>query len=161
MNVTTRLPRPATRHWLCTQLSRDRRLERRAGSLLLLIAALLACWTAWLGSCLPPDPLHQQWSLASAGLLDNYSMTWVGLDCLEVLGFALTGLLFRRGSPAARTCALLSMPLFFLDAWFDILTSVSRADLVIALLMAGLGELPAVAGLAWTAWKARAFELRH
>jgi hypothetical protein len=67
----------------------------------------LACWAIWLGSTLPPDPLQQQWSTAYLGL-DNYSLTWVGLDCIEVLGLAACGLLFARGAPGARTCALLT-----------------------------------------------------
>jgi hypothetical protein len=45
-------------------------------------------------------------------------------------GLASCGLLFARGAPGARTCALLTM--------------------------AVLGELPAVAGLGWIAWKAAA-----
>jgi hypothetical protein len=158
MTATTRR-HSALRDWLSTRRLRDRRLERHTGRLIVVIAILLASWTVWLGSSLPPDPLQQQWSAASVGLLDNYSLTWVGLDCLEVLGLAACGLLFWRGSPGARTCALLTMPVFFLDAWFDILTSVSRTDLAVAVLMAGLGELPAVAGLGWIAWKARGFEL--
>jgi hypothetical protein len=144
------------RAWLFHRGQRDRHLERLVGRLIVVIAILLACWAIWLGSTLPPDPLPQQWSTASLGL-DNYSLTWVGLDCLEVLGLATSGLLFGRGTPGARTCALLTMPVFFLDAWFDILTAVSRADLVAAALMAVLGELPAVVGLGWIAWKAAAF----
>jgi hypothetical protein len=144
------------RAWLLHRGLRDRRRERLVGRLTVVIAALLAVWAVWLGSTLPPDPLQQQWSTAYIGL-DNYSLTWVGLDCLEVLGLAACGLLFARGTPGARTCALLTMPVFFLDAWFDILTAVSRADLAAAVLMAVLGELPAVAGLGWIAWKAAAF----
>jgi hypothetical protein len=144
------------RAWLLHRSLRDRRRERLLGRLIILIAILLGVWAVWLGSTLPPDPLPQQWSTAYIGL-DNYSLTWVGLDCLEVLGLAVCGLLFARGTPGARTCALLTMPVFFLDAWFDILTAVSRADLVAAVLMALLGELPAVAGLGWIAWKAAAF----
>jgi hypothetical protein len=144
------------RAWLFSRGLRDRRRERLAGRLIVVIAILLACWAIWLGSTLPPDPLRQQWSTAYIGL-DNYSLTWVGLDCIEVAGLALCGLLFARGKPGARTCALLTMPVFFLDAWFDILTAVSRADLVESVLMAALGELPAVVGLGWIAWKAAAF----
>jgi hypothetical protein len=144
------------RAWLLNRGLRDRRRERQLGLLIVVIAVLLACWAVWLGSTLPPDPLQQQWSTAYIGL-DNYSLTWVGLDCLEVLGLAVSGLLFARGTPGARTYALLTMPVFFLDAWFDILTAVSRADLIEAVLMAVLGELPAVVGLGWIAWKAAAF----
>jgi hypothetical protein len=142
--------------WLFNRDLRDRQRERVLGRVIVVIAILLTCWAIWLGSTLPPDPLRQQWSTAYIGL-DNYSLTWVGLDCLEVLGLAACGLLFARGTPGARTCALLTMPVFFLDAWFDILTAVSRADLVESVLMAVLGELPAVVGLAWIAWKAAAF----
>lgn len=149
-------PPVALRAWLFNRGLRDRQRERLAGRLIVVVAILLACWAIWLGSTLPPDPLHQQWSTAYLGL-DNYSLTWVGLDCIEVLGLAACGLLFARGTPGARTCALLTMPVFFLDAWFDILTAVSRADLVAAGAMAVLGELPAVVGLGWLAWKAAAF----
>lgn len=145
------------RAWLFNRSLRDRQRERSVGRLVVVIAVLLAVWAVWLGSTLPPDPLQQQWSTAYLGL-DNYSLTWVGLDCLEVLGLAASGLLFGRGTQGARTCALLTMPVFFLDAWFDILTAVSRADLLAAVLMAVLGELPAVVGLGWIAWKAAAFD---
>lgn len=147
---------PGLRAWLLTRGLRDERRERLIGRATMVTALLLAVWAVWLGSTLPPDPLRQQWSTAYLGL-DNYSLTWVGLDCLEVLGLLVCGLLFSRGRAAAHTWALLTMPVFFLDAWFDVLTAVSRADLVEALLMAVLGELPAVFGLGWIAWKAAAF----
>jgi hypothetical protein len=132
-------------------------LERITGNLIVLVAALLACWAGYLGSSLPPDPLTQHWSLTADIGLDNYSLTWVGLDCIEVLGLAACGLLFRRASPSARTVALLAIPVFCLDAWFDIMTSVSKADLVTAVVMAVLGELPAAFILSWVAWKALPF----
>ena len=123
----------------------------------MIVAALvLAVWAVWLGSSLPPDPLPQQWSTAYIGL-DNYSLTWVGLDCLEVLGLAACGVLFRRASRNTRPVALLTIPVFLLDAWFDILTATTRADLVAATVMAVLGELPAAIVLGWIAWKALEF----
>jgi hypothetical protein len=142
--------------WLFSH-RRDARLERITGNVMVLVAALLACWAIWLGSSLPPDPLPQQWSAVAYTGLDTYSLTWVGLDCIEVLGLIACGLLFRRASPSARTVALLTLPVFFLDAWFDILTSVSKADLAAAAAMAVLGELPAACILGWVAWKALAF----
>ncbi len=142
--------------WLLSR-RRDPRLERLTGNLIVLAAGLLACWAIWLGSSLPPDPLTQHWSLTADIGLDNYSLTWVGLDCIEVLGLAACGLLFRQASPSARTGALLTIPVFALDAWFDIMTSVSKADLAAAVAMAVLGELPAALILGWVAWKALAF----
>ena len=144
------------RAWARSRGLRDRRRERATGRILLAAAALLACWTVWLGVSLPPDPLGQQWSIGFAGL-DNYAVTWVGLDCLEILGLALSGWRFAVGSPGARTCALLTLPLFVLDAWFDILTAVSRADLAAAVVTALLAELPMAAALGWVAWKASGF----
>jgi hypothetical protein len=146
----------STKDWLLSR-RRDPRLERIPGNLIVVVAALLACWTVWLGSSLPPDPLIQHWSLTADIGLDNYSLTWVGLDCFEVAGLAACGLLFRRASPSARTVALLTIPVFCLDAWFDVLTSVSKADLVTAVAMAVMGELPAALILSWVAWKALHF----
>ena len=146
----------STKDWLLSR-RRDRRLERTTGNLIVLVAALLACWAIYLGSSLPPGRLTQHWSLTADIGLDNYSVTWVGLDCIEVLGLAACGLLFRRASPSARTVALLTIPVFCLDAWFDIMTSVSKADLVTAVVMAVLGELPAAFILSWIAWKALPF----
>jgi len=142
--------------WLLSR-RRDPRLERLTGNLIVLAAGLLACWAIWLGSSLPPGPLTQYWSLTADIGLDNYSLTWVGLDCIEVLGLAACGLLFRRASTSARTGARLTIPVFALDAWFDIMTSVSKADLAAAVAMAVLGELPAALILGWVAWKALAF----
>jgi len=146
----------STKDWLLSH-RRDPRLERITGNLIVVVAALLACWAIYLGSSLPPDPLAQHWSLTADIGLDNYSLTWVGLDCIEVLGLAACGLLFHRASPSARTVALLTIPVFCLDAWFDIMTSVSKADLITALVMAALGELPAALILSWVAWKALPF----
>jgi hypothetical protein len=142
--------------WLLSR-RRDPRLERLTGNLIVLAAGLLTCWAIWLGSSLPPDPLTQHWSLIADIGLDNYSLTWVGLDCIEVLGLAACGLLFRQASPSAHTAALLTAPVFAIDAWFDIMTSVSKADLAAAIAMAALGELPAALILGWVAWKAVAF----
>jgi hypothetical protein len=147
---------PGTRAWALTRGLRDRRRERAAGRALLAAAALLACWTVWLGASLPPNPLRQQWSTAFLGL-DNYGVTWVGLDCLEILGLAVCGWRFARGSADARTCALLTAPLFVLDAWFDVLTAVSRTDLAAAAVSALGAELPTAAVLGWAAWKAGGF----
>ncbi len=151
--------KPLVKDWLLSR-RRDPQLERITGNLIVVVAALLACWAVWLGSSLPPDPLIQHWSLTADIGLDNYSLTWVGLDCIEVLGLAACGLLFRRASPSARTVALLTIPVFCLDAWFDIMTSVSKADLATAIVMALLGELPAALILGWVAWKALSFEAR-
>ena len=53
--------------------------------------------------------------------------------------------------------ALLALPLFVLDAWFDILTSVSLHRLVVAVAMAAAMEVPTAVTCGWVAWKASRF----
>ena len=122
------------------------------------VAVFLVGWSIWLGSTLPANRLPQKWSTAYIGL-DNYSLTWVGLDCIEALGLAWCGRLFRHASPASRTIALLVIPVFVLDAWFDIMTSVSKTDLLEAIVVALFAELPTATALGWVAWKAKGFEV--
>ena len=147
---------PVDSNWWFTH-RRDPRLEHLVGGWLIIIAVVLALWTVWLGASLPPDPLRQQWTTATWFGLDNYSLTWVGLDCIEVIGLAACGFLFRRAHPTARTIALLVIPVFCLDAWFDILTAISRSNLILSITMACGAELPMAAFLGWLAWKATYF----
>jgi hypothetical protein len=144
------------RRWALTRTARDRQRERRTGQLLLAAAAALACWIGGLAVWLPPGPLQQDWSTGLPGL-DNYALTWIGLDSLEMACLAACGWLLLRGSPETRTWALLGMPLFVLDAWFDVFTAVSRTDLTFALTLALLAELPMAGVLTWVAWKSAAF----
>lgn len=129
--------------------------EHAIGNFLILIAFLLAVWTIWL-SIIIPD--RTQWSTSYDGI-NNYTFTWVSLDCIEVAGLAACGILFRKASPSARTIALLTIPIFFIDAWFDVFTSTTESDLISAILMAALAELPAIIILSWIAWKALGFRL--
>jgi hypothetical protein len=142
------------RAWLSSR-GRDARRERILGNALIVAAVLLGCWTIYLGSSLPPGPPHQ-WSTDWTGL-DNYSLTWVGLDVLETLGLAGTGALLRVGHRETQTVALLSIPLFALDAWFDVLTATTRSDMTASAVMAVATEIPTVVLLAFVAWKSRAF----
>lgn len=115
--------------------------NRRAGWFLLLAGALLLVWTCWIGAALPAAGPRQAWSAAWTGL-DNWPLTWVGLDLLEVVGLTATGVLLVGGREQARTSALLSAPLFVVDAWFDVMTAASPVELAGALLLAGVVELP-------------------
>ena len=125
---------------------------RRIGGALLLGAGALAAWTCWLASTLPPSGLRQAWSTTWTGL-GTWQLTWVGVDALEVLGLVVTGTALRRGHWLATVGALVSVPLFVLDGWFDVMTSASRPELWQATAMAVLVELPTAAVLAWVAWR--------
>lgn len=81
----------------------------------------------------------------------HWNTVWIGLDSLEALGLASTGMLLRRqdsraGLTAAATAALLAM-----DAWFDVLTSAPGADRAVAIAMAAGAEVPMAALCAYLA----------
>lgn len=146
---------PTLVRWLLSR-ERDRRRERILGAVLLVAALVLAGWTVYLGSADSPRALHRPWALATVLGMNPYTLIWVGIDVLETLGLALMGILLRLGRPATHAVALL-VPLFLLDAWFDILTSMSLHRLVVALAMAAASEVPAAVTCGWVAWKASRF----
>ena len=76
---------------------------------------------------------------------------------VKLAGLVLMGLLLRQARLATRTVALLTLPLFLLDAWFDILSSVTPHHLAIAITMAAVSEVPAAVVCGWVAWKASHF----
>jgi hypothetical protein len=135
----TREPKSIKKNWLLSH-KRNAHLENLVGSLLIIGALALVVWTIW---------------------LRNYSFTWTSIDSFEVLGLLSCGLLFRQANPSARTAAFLTIPIFFLDAWFDIFTSPTKSSLRAAIAMALFGELPAIIILMWVAWKARSFKVKR
>jgi hypothetical protein len=142
--------------WLVTR-ERDRRRERILGTVLIVVAVILAAWTVYIGSSDAPRAIHRPWSLESYLGINPYTLIWVGIDVLETAGLVMIGILLRAGRPATHTIALLTLPLFVLDAWFDILTSVSVHHLVVAILMAAVSEVPAAVVCGWIAWKSARF----
>ncbi len=147
---------PTLGRWLFSRV-RDRRRERIVGTVLIVLAVVLAGWTVYLGSADAAPALHRPWSLATYLGMSPYTLIWVGIDVLETVGLALTGVLLRLGHAATHTVALLALPLFVLDAWFDILTSMSPHRLVVAIGMAYVSELPAAVTCGWVAWKSSRF----
>lgn len=123
---------------------------RRLGIVLICAAAVLAAWACWLGATLPVDGLPQASSLTWVGV-HTWRLAWVGLDALEVAGLLATGIGLRRRHWTATVSALVTLPLFVLDAWFDVMTSASDSQLQQALAMAVLVELPTASVLAWVA----------
>lgn len=120
------------------------------GSALICAAVVLIGWACWLGASLPVSGLPQSWSSSGAGL-GSWRLTWVGLDALEVAGLLATGIALRRHHWSATVSALLTLPLFVLDAWFDIMTASTSTGLGQALTMALLVELPTASVLGWVA----------
>ncbi len=81
----------------------------------------------------------------------HWNTVWVGLDSLEALGLASTGLLLRRRDARAGLTAAATATLLAVDAWFDVLTSASGADRAVAIAMAAGAELPMAALCAYLA----------
>jgi hypothetical protein len=94
-------------------------------------AVLLVPWVVLLIRILPSAHEATHWDVA-----------WAGFDgalALVLLGLAVAA--WRR-SPWLQTFAAAVATLLFVDAWFDILTSSTRAELVVAVAEAALVELP-------------------
>ena len=119
---------PATRH---------HRLGRLAA---LVVGAFLLPWCAVLGTTLPASAHVPNWSLA-----------WVGLDLAEAVAALLTAVLLTRGSPRAGLPATAGAALLLADAWFDVCTSSSGLDRLLAVGEAVLVELPLAAAAIWLA----------
>lgn len=94
-------------------------------------ALVLVPWVIFLVRALPSDHRSAHWDVA-----------WGGFDvglALLLVGVALAA--WRR-SPWLEGAATAAATLLFVDAWFDILTSSSRSELVMAIVEAAVVELP-------------------
>lgn len=104
---------------------------RWVAPLFALAAVLLLPWIVLLAVALPSSHEAAHWDVA-----------WAGFDVmLAVLLLAVAITAWRR-SPWLEGAATAAAALLFVDAWFDVLTSSTRTDLVFALLEAVVVELP-------------------
>jgi len=101
------------------------------GVLFAAAALVLVPWVVFLVRDLPSDHRSAHWDVA-----------WGGFDiALALLLIAVAVAAWRR-SPWLEGAATAAATLLFVDAWFDILTSSSRGELITAVLEAALVELP-------------------
>ncbi|AUG76463.1 hypothetical protein CFP65_1575 [Kitasatospora sp. MMS16-BH015] len=103
-------------------------------------AALLLPWTVTLFLTLPAREQAQRWNIA-----------WGGFDALLILVFTGAAVRILRLSPKSAFVNAAAATLLVVDAWFDIMTAPTTSELVQALLMAALVELPMAALCARTA----------
>ena len=82
------------------------------------------------------------WMVVLACVLTRDTAAWVGLDALEAAGLVGTGVLLFRGHPGRALTASAASALLLADAWFDITTAASAAELWAAVAMACCAELP-------------------
>lgn len=105
--------------------------------LLLVIAGVLLAWTIVLGSL-----MHGQAEVR------NWSVSWIGMDLLQVVGLVVTSQLLARRARLVSPAAAATATLLILDAWFDVMTAEGGAAWYLALAMAAFAELPAALWLA-------------
>jgi hypothetical protein len=80
--------------------------------------------------------------LPSAHRSAHWDIAWGGFDIALALLLLSVAIAAWRGSPWLEGAATATATLLFVDAWFDVLTSSTRAEFVVAILEAAFVELP-------------------
>jgi hypothetical protein len=95
-------------------------------------------WTLWL-----------TFSLPRRHVTHHYDVAWVGFDIALAAAFGWTALAAVRRSPWLQVAATVTGTMLLCDAWFDIVTSASHDEQLVAIAQALLAELPLAALCAW------------
>ena len=96
-----------------------RRRQRWAVALPLAASLAMVPWILVLAASLPDRYVTNHWNV-----------TWVGFDILELVSFAVTSWTAWRRSPAAPAATGVSVTLLACDAWFNMTTISTTADLI-------------------------------
>jgi hypothetical protein len=96
-----------------------------------LAAVLLVPWIVLLVYLLPSAQQASHWDIA-----------WAGFDVGLALVLSGVALAAWRHSPWLEGAATAAATLLLVDAWFDVLTSSTRLDLIVAVVEAVFVELP-------------------
>ena len=113
---------------------------RRMGQLFAVLAVLMVPWSIYLGVALPNRTVAR-----------HYAASWAGFDVGLALVLAWTAYAALRRSRLLPIAASMNAILLVVDAWFDILTSPTRNDLMIAIASAVFLELPLAGVCLWIA----------
>jgi len=105
--------------------------RHRIALALLAVAFCMLPWLLILGATLQGQTNVRMWS-----------STWIGLDCLEIIGLLATSILLIQRKSLVIMTATFTATLFLVDAWFDVMLSQAGADWNQALLSAFIGEIP-------------------
>jgi hypothetical protein len=114
------------------------------GRAFLLLAAILAVWTAFLGYTLP-----------NKGVLAHQDIVWVGFDLGLLIGLVAVAWTALRGNPFLPLAAAATAALLVMDAWFDVIGSANDGEVLEAVAMAVVVELPLSVICWWLAWHAQ------
>jgi len=107
------------------------RAPRWAVPLVGIAALVLIPWIVLLVISLPSTHQSAHWDIA-----------WGGLDVMLALVLLAVAICAWRRSPWLEGAATAATTLLFVDAWFDVLTSSTRAEFAIAITEAVVVELP-------------------
>jgi hypothetical protein len=80
--------------------------------------------------------------LPSAHQASHWDIAWSGFDVVLALLLSAVAVAAWRGSLWLEGAATAAATLLFVDAWFDVLTSSTRVELLVAIAEAALVELP-------------------
>ncbi len=95
-------------------------------------AVVLLPWIIYLAETLPRRSLDH-----------HYRAAWVGFDLLLIFAISRTAYMAFRVDPRVQIPATATATLLIVDAWFDVLTSSGRGQVLEALVLAAFVELPA------------------
>jgi phosphoglycerol transferase MdoB-like AlkP superfamily enzyme len=124
-------PAPST-HYADVLPPDAKRRARIYGWLYAAAAVVLMPWIVYLAISLP----RRNFDL-------HYRAAWVGFDVILVFAIVRTAYLAFRVDPRIQLSATVTATLLFVDAWFDIMTSGSREQILQALVLAAVIEIPA------------------
>jgi hypothetical protein len=82
---------------------------------------------------------------------DHWTLTWLGFDVLLLASLGITAWLAWRQRQMVILSSLVAGTLLVCDAWFDVTTASTHADLITSIVSAALLELPLAFALFWFA----------
>ncbi len=89
-----------------------------------------------------PQIIHLTNTLPQRTIANHWRAAWVVLDIGEAITIALTGWFLVVRSAAVIVTGSMAAALLWMDAWFDVATSVGRGNVATAILLAVFVELP-------------------
>jgi hypothetical protein len=97
-------------------------------------------WTVWLYQTLP-----------SRATADNWDVAWTGFDVALAVTLLATAVGALRSSSWTQGAAASAATLLVCDGWFDVTTSRTNHELMVAVTMAALAEGPLALLCVWVA----------
>ena len=118
----------------------DSEVVHWAGPAFVVLSLVMIPWTAWLAISLPERSVS-----------GHYAVAWSGFDVGLTVALLATAWTALRRSTWLAVAASSTATLLVVDAWFDVMTSATRSDVVMAAVLAVLVELPLAALCGWLA----------